>query len=475
MLARGIVGRLVAVVLLGAGFSWLAAGCGDDVGAPAGGSGGAGGAGGAGGMAVTPCTFEVTAALSPTIATVGIVTWSTDLERPVLARIEFGLDTDYGMVAPVDLAEPGHRTLLLGMKQNRTYHYRIVASNGRAGCISRDYTLSTGGLLNGLPHIVVLGKSTIAPLYGGFLITGQYLPVPPGGMPAYIVDGDGDVVWAYPFVKDVTSARMSYDGKYLWLNNANVPDTQGVAVHRVAMDGSSDEDLSDVFAGMNHQLAVLPDETVVFFAYGANGCDDLKEYSPATGKVRTVVNAGVAQDGRAGCHLVNIEHSRADDSLVFSDMQSQAVVKVRRSDGATVWIVNGPRATLAGTPWIGAQHSLHLLGLDRFLLFNNNTRRPTDGPLGTGDGSLVMEVALDFTAKTVRQVWSYKATPGIQNDVMGDVQRLPNGNTVVAFSTVGVLQEVAPDGTLLEEWTWPLGASFGYIEKRASLYGPPPR
>jgi hypothetical protein len=86
-----------------------------------------------------------------------------------------------------------------------------------------------------------------------------------------------------------------------------------------------------------------------------------------------------------------------------------------------------------------------------------------------------MELALDLDAKTVRQVWSYKADPGIQNDVMGDVQRLPNGNTVVAFSTVGVLQEVAPDGTLLQEWTWPLGASFGYIEKRATLYGPPPR
>jgi len=58
---------------------------------------------------------------------------------------------------------------------------------------------------------------------------------------------------------------------------------------------------------------------------------------------------------------------------------------------------------------------------------------------------------------------------------MGDTQRLPNGNTVIAYSNKGVLHEVSADGTLLEEWTWPLGASFGYIEKRATLYGPPPR
>ncbi len=58
---------------------------------------------------------------------------------------------------------------------------------------------------------------------------------------------------------------------------------------------------------------------------------------------------------------------------------------------------------------------------------------------------------------------------------MGDVQRLPNGNTIVAYSTQGVLHEVSSNGTLLQELTWPVSASFGYIQKRATLYGPPPK
>ena len=58
---------------------------------------------------------------------------------------------------------------------------------------------------------------------------------------------------------------------------------------------------------------------------------------------------------------------------------------------------------------------------------------------------------------------------------LGDVQRMSNGNTVVAYSTQGVLQEVDAQGTLLQEIVWPLGGAFGYIHKRASLYGPPPR
>jgi hypothetical protein len=58
---------------------------------------------------------------------------------------------------------------------------------------------------------------------------------------------------------------------------------------------------------------------------------------------------------------------------------------------------------------------------------------------------------------------------------MGDLQRLPNGNTVIGYSNKGVLQEVNADGIMLQEWTWPRGASLGYIEKRATLYSPPPR
>ena len=58
---------------------------------------------------------------------------------------------------------------------------------------------------------------------------------------------------------------------------------------------------------------------------------------------------------------------------------------------------------------------------------------------------------------------------------MGDVQRLPNGNTVIGYSTKGALHEVSASGAVLQTWLWPGGATFGYIEKRATLYGPPPR
>ena len=63
----------------------------------------------------------------------------------------------------------------------------------------------------------------------------------------------------------------------------------------------------------------------------------------------------------------------------------------------------------------------------------------------------------------------------VRDHVMGDVERLPNGNTVIAFSTQGVVREVDSSGAVLQELSWPAGASFGYIEKRPTLYGPPPK
>ena len=80
-----------------------------------------------------------------------------------------------------------------------------------------------------------------------------------------------------------------------------------------------------------------------------------------------------------------------------------------------------------------------------------------------------------MTAKTATKMWSYNAMPNINNVIMGDVQRMPNGNTIVAYSTQGVVHEVDSAGTLLQSLSWGTGGAIGYIIKRASLYGKPPR
>jgi hypothetical protein len=59
--------------------------------------------------------------------------------------------------------------------------------------------------------------------------------------------------------------------------------------------------------------------------------------------------------------------------------------------------------------------------------------------------------------------------------VGGDVQRLPNGNTLGTYCQPGIIQEVNASGQLVQELSLPAGSILGHTTFRASLYGPEPR
>jgi hypothetical protein len=431
------------------------------------------------------CTFNVSYSVSPAIPTVAMVSWSSTLSSPTEAHIDFGLDVAYGMTAPVDLGQPSSRTLLLGMKASKTYHFQISATSAAGTCTSGDLTIDTGPLPNGFPYPTVTTNDASA-VSGGFLVTGQYLGLAGKGGPAYVLDSDGEVVWWYTAPgTDATGVTMSYDGNYVWINGVDVPKATA-HVHRVSMDGLVDEDHSAEFAGLSHQLTVLPDETVAFYAYGSNGCDDIKLRAP-DGTVTTVVNAQDAHGGSGVCHVNAIFYSPADDTLVFSDLDNNCLTKVTRT-GTTVWVLNGgatdgPTSWFNGgaVTWKGGQHGFHILGLDDFVIFNNNSKTPAGSsdtwpPAAAGDGisgSLAIEVKLDLSDMIAAQTWSFQGGAGLNDEVLGDVQRLPNGNTLIDFATKGTIEEVDRDGRVVQQLT--TKTSFGYMQKRATLYGPPPR
>jgi hypothetical protein len=438
--------------------------------------GGATGTGGSGGGTLS-CTFTQSSSPSSMIATVGIVTWSTTLSGVTTAKIDFGLTTSYGMTAPVDLKQANYRTLLLGMKPSHMYHYRITATSSAGSCQSPDYTIMTGPIANGLVKPTVTTNNAAA-LAGGFLITGQYVANASGTGPAYILDADGDIVWWYNIEDNVTGVVMDYAGTHMWINN-HPPNLADAKVHRVTMDGLMAEDLTSQMSKLSHQLTVLPDETVAFYADDGmgQGCSDIKERAP-NGTVRTIVNSQAALGTTGQCHVNNIQYSPQDDTLVFSDHIHCAVAKIRRTDGSVVWILNGATKTFNGDTWLGSEHGIHILGLDDFLIFNNNSRSVAGTTIavsmGTGDGSGALEIKLDLNAKTVTKIWSYKAMgTAYQTDIMGDLQRLANGNIVIAYGGKGIIQEIKPDGTVLQEMR--TTTNFGYIQKRPTLYGPPPR
>ena len=54
---------------------------------------------------------------------------------------------------------------------------------------------------------------------------------------------------------------------------------------------------------------------------------------------------------------------------------------------------------------------------------------------------------------------------------MGDVQRLPGGNTLVTYTTDGTIVELDPSWNEVQTFS----GRFGYSNWRPTLYGPPLR
>jgi hypothetical protein len=104
-----------------------------------------------------------------------------------------------------------------------------------------------------------------------------------------------------------------------------------------------------------------------------------------------------------------------------------------------------------------------LLG-DSLLLFAND-EGSAGGGFASGGPSTVLEYLLDNGQET----WRYDT--GLYTANLGDVQRLPNGNTLVTISNDGTIAEVTPSGEVVLQIQG--RNAFGYSTWRASLYGPP--
>ena len=437
----------------------LGAGCGGN--SANGGTGGAGGMNGGSGtggtMVTTTCVITPTADASPKIATVGIVTFTTDVASPSAAHIEFGLDTSYGWSAPVDLAEPSYRTLLLGMKQNKTYHYRVFVESAAGICASDDATVATGGLPNGLPTIdIETGSGQLA---RGFINSAFFLGMNRGsGTSAFIVDSDGEYVWTYGN-GEAGRAEMSYDGKYMYWASVNAMETPDSLFHRVTMDGMIEEDMSAAVSGLHHDFTTgIPDGAVGFIRrIGAQ--EWVSEWKEGVVTDKFDVGALFETDIP---HANSIHYHPDDDTYTVSDRYHNGYIKVTRS-GTMVWRLGGTNSSFTGDVTWSVNHGHHFIPPNRMFFFNN----------GMSAEAHAVELMLDTSTMVATKVWDYAA--GTTTPVLGDVQILDNGNRLITFSTAGLIHEVDSTGTtVIQSLSFAAGGTIGYAVKRPTLYGPPP-
>ena len=413
---------------------------------------------------VTVSTRQV----SSKIVTVGVVEWSLEGKAPDSAKIVYRLQNaadglvNLGGEAPVDLARPGYRTLLLGLKQASDYTFHIEAMRNQQLCASPDYALPTTGTLPLSPavSVQVAQEAARAP---GFIVTSSGTFVPSG---AFIIDADGAVVWSFPGPESTTRALMDYEGENMWMVALNLLN-EGGQMRYVSMDGQAQDDHVAGLDYAHHDFTVMPGGKVAALAWATPGNDPPSAVvirSP-DGSVATAFTAGASVFGADTYYHANaIHYFPSDDSFTIADRNVNAVVKVSAT-GAPQWEIGG---TCVGVPagsrclpqdWQVA-HGHHLLDDGTLLLFNN------------GDSVnhilqyRITDVASGFSATVVRDY----PGQGMGNN-LGDVQRLPNGNTLVTYSLDGKIVELDPAWNLVQTFT----VRVGYSSWRPTLYGAPAR
>jgi hypothetical protein len=464
----------------GAGFAGASGtgGIGGGGGAPtasgAGGVGGGGGAptAGAGGQASTKvsCSFQISGSISPDMATVGVVKWSTDLSGLTAARVEFSLDDpkdgeiNVGSGGPIDPTQPS--ALLLGLKPDRSYTYRIVATAGQTYCVSDDQKIRTQPDPKA-PALTVMAGDGFAARSNGFIVTCM-------GSDALIIDSDGAVVW-WTVATSCSRAHMDWAGEYMWTMYGSAAPSNGGLVTRVRMDGSDPEQITGLERA-HHDFAVLPGGIGTFVVWSADQSQqtsDLVERSPdgTLRKVATLDGATLSTSATL-FHTNALRYYARDDSYTVSDLYA-GISKLSRQGALQLQFVGSCIAALDLSRCASVQipignHGHELLDNGNLLVISSfNLPSPINE----------YSFSLDQGVLTATLVWMYQSQ--VDNQHFGDVQRLANGNTLVTYSwyntpdsnsALCTIQELTPTGTVVRGVTGDVG---GYSTFRDTLYGPP--
>jgi hypothetical protein len=417
------------------------------------------------------CAFTVSKnEVSAKIPTVGVVEWSLAGDAPSSAKIVWTLARaaswllNRGGEAPVELAKPNHRTRLLGLKQASDYTFHIEAVRDGRTCASPDYPLPTTGSLAMSP-VVTVDVSQPDKREPGFIVTSSGTSVPNS---AFIIDADGEVVWAVGGPENTTRALMDYEGETMWMLALNLLN-EGGEMRSVSMDGEQEHDGVPGLETTHHDFTVMPGGKIAALAWSAPGNDpesNLLIRAP-DGTVTTAFTIGsnLYLSDMSLFHANAIHYLPFDDSFTIGDRNPNLFVKVSAA-GTLDWqlggVCDGAPAGARCSPqgWL-VNHGHHLLEDGTFVLFSN----------GENDVSHVLELALNDTASAFTATRVHDYTGNVTDETLGDVQRLPGGNTLVTYSGYGPIVELDPAWNVVQT----ISARIGYSSWRPTLYGPPPR
>ena len=133
-----------------------------------------------------------------------------------------------------------------------------------------------------------------------------------------------------------------------------------------------------------------------------------------------------------------------DGNILLSSRHLSEITKIDRLTGQIIWRLGGKenQFTFTNDDGFSYQHDIRRLPNGHITLFDNGNQRVPP------QYSRAVEYEIDESSKVITRVWEYRNTPEVYGSFMGNVQRLPNGNSMIGWGgprSVGT--EVGPDGT----------------------------
>lgn len=383
-------------------------------------------------------------------------------------------------------AEPGEGALLVGNRAADDVALRIVAGLDGERVCTPPMLARTGDLPAGLPE-----GEVSAP--GGGPETPAFLALPvltDGGRRAMVFETrTGAPVWHWTLPASATNESPIYrlafrrDGRGVLLNVHDEDDGWG-GLFRVDWDGSW---TFLQVPGASRDFTELPDGTIAVLASEVRETesglvirgDRLIELSPGGERVEVwnmfddfphdwgetvVLEPQGPRPFTEWAHANGLTFDAASGDYVISLPDVGRIVRVERASGALVWALgdDGGDFDTRGVPGRAVEmpHSVQLLDDDRLLVFNRR---------GPSTCSSVLELELDVERGQATRAWEHASDDCLFVGFLGEGRRLPDGDTVVDWSSAGRLDIVGPEGTLRWRLALDLGAGFGFVDHAEAL------
>lgn len=138
-----------------------------------------------------------------------------------------------------------------------------------------------------------------------------------------------------------------------------------------------------------------------------------------------------------------------DGNVLISSRHLSEITKINRVSGDVMWRLGGKGNvfTFTNDSGFSYQHDIRRLPNGHITLWDNGNKK-------LPPFSRAVEYEIDETTKTITRVWEYRETPDVFNYFMGNIQRLPNGNSFLGWGgPKNLINEVGPDGSKRFELT----------------------